>query len=119
MNRRWARILCGLIVFGIAGVARAEYEESPDVQGRIRKLGRGLANIATCPAELVRTPELVSRREGFLAGVTVGVLQGAWRGLARGAAGIYEVLTFYSDKPNGYQPLIRPEFVWEHGHWVE
>ena len=112
-------IVFSLMMVGIAGTAWAEYQESAAVQGRIRKLGRGLANIATCPAELVRTPELLSRREGYVAGITVGVLEGAWRTLVRGVAGVYEVLTFYAEVPGGFKPIMQPEFVWEHGQWVE
>ena len=120
MSRRWSLLVCGFMVCGVMGVATAaEYQESPAVQGRIRKLGRGIANIITCPAELVRTPELISRREGYLTAATVGLLDGAWRTLIRGATGIYEVLTFYSEVPDGYRPLMQPEFVWEHGHWTE
>ena len=122
MKMRWhwrAAIVGGLVLWGIASPSWAAYQESAVEQGRIRKLGRGLANIATCPAELIRTPELISRREGALVGMTVGVVRGAWRTLIRGAAGVYEVLTFYSDAPNGFKPFIDPEFVWEHGHWVE
>ncbi len=84
-----------------------------------RKLGRGIANIATCPAELIRIPEQVSRRDGYVAGITVGLLQGLWAGLVRGAAGIVEVGTFFVEVPENYGPLVQPEFVFAHGSWTE
>jgi putative exosortase-associated protein (TIGR04073 family) len=54
---------------------------------------------------------LVWSHDGYLAGATVGVFQGAWRTILRGAAGIFEVATFYLEIPKGFEPLIRPEFV--------
>ncbi len=84
-----------------------------------RKLGRGLLNIASCPAELIRVPTLVGRKEGTLAACSVGVVQGAWHMLVRGLVGVYEVLTFPLPEPKGSKPLVMPEFVWAHGNWVE
>jgi len=85
----------------------------------LRKLGRGLMNIGSCPAELIRVPMLVDRESGHLAAMSVGVLQGAWRTIVRGAAGVFEVATFYAEIPPGYKPLVHPEFVWAHGDWAE
>ena len=87
--------------------------------GRLRKLGRGVANIATCPLELLRTPEFVGRKEGYVSAVTIGVLQGLWRTVLRGVVGVFEVVTFYAEIPRDYEPLMHPEFVWAHGGWVE
>ena len=87
--------------------------------GARRKLGRGIANIATCPLELIRTPALVGRQDGFIAASTVGLVQGVWRTLQRAGVGIFEVVTFYSGIPNDFQPIIQPEFVWAHGNWAE
>jgi putative exosortase-associated protein (TIGR04073 family) len=77
----------------------------------LRKLGRGVANVVTCPVELLRTSEQVGRRDGYLAALTVGLLQGTWRTVLRGAVGLFEVATFYKETPNNFTPLIRPEFV--------
>ena len=85
----------------------------------LRKLGRGVANIATCPAELIRIPMLVERRDGYVAGMSVGIIQGVWRTLVRGTTGVLEVVTFYAEIPKGYEPLVKPEFVFAHGSWAE
>ena len=106
------------LLLSLSAAVSAEEETGLAVKGRLRKLGRGIANVATCPAELLRTPELVGRREGYIAASTVGVAQGAWRVLQRGATGLFEVATFYAEIPEGYGPLMRPEFVWENGNWV-
>jgi putative exosortase-associated protein (TIGR04073 family) len=108
-----------ILTFGLATIGMAQEESSWVVKGRMRKLGRGIANIATAPAELIRTPELVGRREGYLSAATVGVLQGAWRTVVRAAAGVFEVATFFVEVPPGYEPIFHPEFVWQHGAWTE
>lgn len=114
----WIGLACtALILVGTARLALAEMpsaareEESTQVDGALRKLGRGIANVVTCPVELLRTPERVGQRDGYLAAMTVGVLQGAWRTLLRGTVGIFEVATFYLDSPNHFEPLITPEFA--------
>lgn len=108
-----------ILTLGLATIGMAQEESSAVVQGRMRKLGRGIANIATAPAELIRTPELVGRREGYLTAMTVGVMQGAWRTVLRAVAGIYETATFFVEAPPGYEPIFHPEFVWQHGAWTE
>lgn len=87
--------------------------------GSFRKLGRGAANILTCPLELIRTPTLVSRDDGTMAGLTVGLVQGIKQTLVRGVAGVVEVVTFYAAIPKDFAPLVTPEFVWAHGNWSE
>ena len=113
-------VLCvAAITVGISTQAMAETASPSRADAVLRKLGRGIANVATCPAELIRVPTLVGRNDGYLAAMTVGILQGAWQTLVRGVAGIVEVATFYAEIPKGYAPLVRPEFVWQHGNWTE
>lgn len=87
--------------------------------GAMTKLGRGAANVVTAPLELLRVPMLVSRKDGGLAGISVGVARGAWAGLVREAAGLIEVITFPVPIPKNFEPLVRPEFIYAHGEWVE
>ncbi len=107
------------VLFGMAAAAYAEEGESSHVDGMLHKLGRGIANIATCPGELIRTPELVGKKDGYLAAMSVGILQGAWRTVLRGVTGVFEVATFYAEIPKDYAPLMKPEYVFAHGEWVE
>ena len=108
--------LSALVVCGGGAMAQADTDVA---DARLHKLGRGLANIITAPAELVRVPYLVGQRDGYLAGSTVGVTQGLWRTIVREAAGIAETLTCYSGHPDNYAPIVKPEFVWTHGSWSE
>jgi len=104
---------------GTAGAADEIAGGHPRVDGALHKLGRGLSNIATAPAELLRVPTLVSRKDGYVAGSTVGLVKGVWLVVVRAVTGVYEVVTFPVEVPKGYGPLLHPEFVWEHGDWNE
>lgn len=110
-----------VIMLGIgAGVVSADEtaKGGSRADGMLRKLGRGITNIVTCPGELIRTPELVGRKDGYLAAWSVGLLQGAWRTVLRGVTGVFEVVTFLVEIPEDYGPLMKPEFVFAHGEWT-
>lgn len=123
MDARSSRMIVGLglaaLVLGWAAPVRAEENGGSYVDGALRKLGRGIANVATCPAELIRTSELTGRKDGALAGLTVGLVKGVWRTVVRGATGVFEVVTFYAEIPKDFAPLMKPEFVWANGNWSE
>ncbi|MDP3722022.1 MAG: exosortase system-associated protein, TIGR04073 family [Candidatus Omnitrophota bacterium] len=117
----WCRIvwLAGLAVGVAATDVVADDRTWSGAEGRLRKLGRGVANVVTAPLELIRTPELVSRQDGYLAGMSVGLVQGAWRTAQRVVVGAFEVATSPLEIPRGFQPLVTPEFVFAHGKWAE
>lgn len=124
MGKRSAwRVAAGAAVFVVVAAASAsaavdETKGGPSyVSGSLRKLGRGIANVVTCPIELPRTVEKVALRDGYLAGGTVGILQGAWRTILRGVVGVFEVATFYAEIPKGFEPLFKPEFAFGHDVW--
>lgn len=82
-----------------------------------RKLGRGAANVLTAPLEVARIMQLTGEREGGMASLTVGVMQGFKAFAVREAVGLFEVVTFFTPFPNGFMPLVRPEFVYVDGAW--
>jgi len=102
-----------------AAPAWAETDRAAYINGALRKLGRGIANVATCPAELIRVPSMVGRRDGLIAEATTGVVQGIWQMLRRGVVGVFEVATFYAEVPEGFEPIITPEYVWTQSAWAE
>ena len=122
--KAWLGIV--VLVVGLASPAAAEIPASSDdtvkkadINGMMTKLGRGIANVVTCPLELIRTPTLVGRRQGYLASLTVGIAQGAWRTVQRGVIGLFEIATFYAEIPDNFEPIMKPEFVHAHGAWSE
>ena len=115
---RWIGI--GALLVGMAAPVWADEGSPSYMQGALRKLGRGIVNVASCPAELIRTPERVGRKDGYLSALTVGILQGAWNGVVRGVAGVAEAATFFVKFPKqDFAPIVQPEFLYAHGDWVE
>ncbi len=119
MRRSWLLVLAMGVLFGFSASASAEMERSAYINGSMRKLGRGIANIVTSPAEIVRTASLVGRDKGVIAESSVGIAQGLWRMVLRAATGVFEVGTFFLDVPKGFEPIMKPEFVWADNSWQE
>lgn len=101
------------VVLMAATPARADQELEPFWGGSLRKLGRGIVNLATCPLEIVQTPLHVKAREGVTAAFSGGLVEGSLRMIQRGVIGAFEVVTFYAEIPPGFAPLMQPEFAWE------
>jgi putative exosortase-associated protein (TIGR04073 family) len=78
------------------------------------KAGRGLGNITTgfleFPAHVIER----SRQQGPWLGVPVGLLEGSVRFVQREVVGVYELLTAPFALPAGYEPVMEPEFAWDH-----
>ena len=123
MCSKWARagVVAAVVLAGLAAPASASEagSRSSYLDGSLRKLGRGIANLATCPLELIRTPQAESYRYGYLEAMSVGLLHGAWRTIQRGAVGAFEILTFYAEIPDHFEPLMMPEFVFANGDWAK
>ena len=84
--------------------------------GPIKKLGRGLANIVTCPLEVIKGISDANTENGPIAAVTFGLLKGIFNTGVRVAVGAYEVVTFPIPIPRDYSPILTdPEFFLEEG----
>jgi len=76
-----------------------------------RKLGRGIANVATCPLEVFKGIQDANKDQGFVAAFTWGILQGVFKCAVRGVVGAYEVVTFPIPVPKDYDAIVTdPEF---------
>lgn len=76
-----------------------------------RKLSRGVVNILTGWVELPKNIYETSVEENVFSGMTVGLARGIGMTIVRTGAGIYEVITFPFPIPEGYLPVLEPEFV--------
>lgn len=103
----------------VADPASAEGGLASYANGSIRKLGRGIANVVTCEGELFRVTDQVWRQDGFVAASILGPLKGTWRTALRALAGAYDIGTFLIPLPKGFEPVMKPEFVFAHGDWAE
>ena len=83
-----------------------------DEQGPMRKLGRGMANVAYSIFELPIQIVEVRDTDGPVAASTLGVVKGLVGVLERTTVGVYEILTFPFPQPTGtYEPMMEPEFI--------
>jgi len=84
----------------------------------MKKLGRGICNILTCPLEIFRQSSDVANDDGPFAGATYGLLKGLGMTVVRLAAGVYEVATFPIAVPKDYKPILTdPEFLFDDKNW--
>ena len=92
----------------------------------IMKLGRGIANVAFGPLELLIRPYDVSKSHGNIPALTYGVLSGVCWTVAREVVGVVDIVTFPIPLPGctdnpldegwGYGPLMRPAWVIDPDH---
>ncbi len=108
MKRSVAMIMITtLLVVGLLTLSTPSY-----AQDAFKKLGRGVVNTFTGWIEVPKGIVDESKSSNILAGLTVGTVKGFGLGLVRTGAGIYETVTFPLPIPEGYEPIVKPEFVY-------
>ena len=100
-------IIC-VAVLMILNIATSSY-----AQDAAKKLGRGLANVLTGWLELPKNIYDTSVEDNPLSGMTIGLAMGVGMTIVRTGAGIYETVTFPFPSPEGYAPVLEPEFVFK------
>ena len=79
-----------------------------------RKAGRGLAGITLGVLEIPGNIVQETRTNGGFSGATVGLGVGLGKFVARELIGVYELLSAPFPIPEGYQPVLTPEFPWQY-----
>lgn len=82
--------------------------------GPERKLQRGFVNIVLSPIEISHELGKVKRTDSFLPSWVGGLGRGSYYMVGRILSGAYDLITAPISLPAGYEPLVYPEFVWEH-----
>ncbi len=77
------------------------------------KFVRGIGNILSGWLEIPLSVYNESLEETPLVGMTWGLAKGVGKTVARTCVGVYEVCTFPFAFPEGYRPIIEPEFVFQ------
>ncbi|MBI3306500.1 MAG: exosortase system-associated protein, TIGR04073 family [Candidatus Omnitrophica bacterium] len=80
----------------------------------LRKLQRGFLNIALSPIEIAHEMHNVKSDESFVPSWGPGLVKGVAYMGGRALAGVYDIFTFPIPAPGNYEPLVYPEFSWEH-----
>ncbi|MFC1576435.1 exosortase system-associated protein, TIGR04073 family [Candidatus Omnitrophota bacterium] len=87
------------------------FADSQTDQLAMEKLGRGAANLATSPYEVIYRINEVTDEKGSGYGLTWGLGYGIVRTLTRAVVGAYELITFPIPMPQDYKPIITdPEY---------
>jgi len=72
----------------------------------VEKLGRGIANVVTCPMEIVNQISKANQENGWVAASTYGLLKGIVMTPVRAVVGAYEIVSFPIPAPADYQPIL-------------
>lgn len=100
----WKMMLVLFVISLIIGIAVPSYAENAG-----GKLRRGLANFATGWVEIPIAMDKAMKESNPVFGVIVGAVKGTVKGIARTAAGVYDLVTF-PIPPYG-KTWISPEFI--------
>jgi putative exosortase-associated protein (TIGR04073 family) len=100
-------IIC-VAVLMLLNIATASY-----AQDMGKKLYRGLANVVTGWIELPKNIYDTSVEDNPLSGITIGLAKGVGMTIVRTGAGVYETVTFPFPIPEGYTPVLEPEYVFK------
>mgnify|MGYP001565227314 CR=1 FL=1 len=106
MKDKWVRFLSLIICIFFLFNYQLCFAGDP-----IRKLSRGLANVACGWGEFPKEILQETERSGDIGGLLVAPFKGIAKFIGRTAVGVYEVITFLIPIPRNYEPVIDPEFV--------
>ncbi len=111
MRTRIIAIILMLSVVLIGGISSPAWAEQETGALVVNKLFRGIANAATGWMELFKQPSLVWQESGPARGLSWGLVKGLGYAIARSVGGAYEIITFPVPIPDGYRPIMQPEYV--------
>ncbi len=77
-----------------------------------RKFGRGVAGILAGFLEIPGNMVQETRENGVVEGVTIGLALGLGKFVTRELVGVYEFLTAPFEVPDGFEPVLQPEYPW-------
>jgi len=88
----------------------------------LNKLGRGITNIVTAPLEIpkeIRAHWIKGAEKTYhvIAWMVCGFVKGNFTMAARFGSGAWDVISFPVNIPENYEPLFKPEFVFD--NWPE
>lgn len=95
--------------FGIAADSGLEPPATP-----LRKLQRGFLNMALSPMEIAYALSEEKRVDSFIPTWMTNAGKGTIFAAGRALTGVYEMVTFPLPFPADYEPVVYPEYAWEH-----
>ncbi|MBI3615549.1 MAG: exosortase system-associated protein, TIGR04073 family [Candidatus Omnitrophica bacterium] len=104
-------LMLSLILVGLAGPVWAGAGEPETGSLVVTKLFRGIVNAATGWMEIPKQTSLIWQDQGPGPGLSWGLVKGFGYAIGRSVVGAYEIVTFPFPIPEGYQPIMRPDYV--------
>ncbi len=101
-----------LVIFAAAGPATARAQSDAGHYTAARKAGRGLAGMTCGFLELPGNIAKTNRERGMGWGLTLGFVEGLGRIVVRELVGVYEFVSAPLELPEGYRPILEPEYPW-------
>ena len=104
-------LLCATAMLPGTAAATVEYTAA-------RKAGRGAAGLVCGFLEIPGNMFELSNEQGVATGLTIGFAQGIGMLVVRTLVGSFELITAPLAVPEGYKPVLEPEFPWSYfeGH---
>lgn len=100
-----------MVLIALLFLAFVDAHADDVVGGPVKKLGRGFANLVTSPFYVFKGMGDTAKKNGWMAGATWGLLEGAVNLVKRASVGAYEIVTFPVPLPANYEPILKdPEF---------
>lgn len=99
-------VLALVAILALAPPAAAEEYTSA------RKFGRGVAGILAGFLEIPGNMVQETRENGVVEGMTIGLALGVGKFVTRELVGVYEFLTAPFEVPDGFEPVLQPEYPW-------
>ena len=102
-----------VVALSLLGVSEPAFAQGTGGTGELMlsKLFRGVVNLVTGWIEIPMQMSDTWKLEGPATGLSWGFVKGIGFALGRTAAGAYETVTFPVPLPEGYEPIMHPEFV--------
>ena len=105
-----------ILILGATGTAQAQ-ENHWDKSPAMNKLKRGFVNILTFPLEIPKQTKLQyeegsKKTKHTAVHVASGFIKGLAYGVGRAGSGVWDVVTFINPVPENYEPLMKPEYVY-------
>lgn len=104
----------GIVAVLLVGVMLLSFASAAYAKGPSDKFVRGIANILSGWLEI---PQTIDEEWKNSKNMVVGCFAGFFKGLAftagRMGSGIWDVITFPAAAPRNYEPLFKPDYVFD------
>ena len=102
-----------IIILTLFCASQAFAESNPG-----KKLYRGVVNVVTAPVEIPKQAraywiEGAQKTDHILVWIGSGTVWGMVQTVKRAGSGIWDIVSFPFEKPDQYEPLLKPDFVFD------